>query len=48
MPEPKKQRGFRIEDSRWEAALEAAAKNDERISEVIRRALDAYVKETNQ
>jgi len=48
MPETKKTVNFRIEPSEWAAAQEAAAKNDERISDVIRRALKTYVEETNR
>lgn len=48
MAEQMIQRAFRIKRALWEAAKTAAAKNGERISDVIRRALENYVKETNQ
>ena len=48
MPEPKRQRNFRIEDSKWEALREAAEKNDETVSDVLRRLADTYVEETNR
>ena len=48
MPEIKNTRNFRIEDSIWETAKEAAEKNNERISDVLRRALENYVKEQDR
>ena len=42
------QRAFRIRAGLWEQAKTAAERNGERISDVIRRALENYVKETNQ
>ena len=35
-------------DDLWEAAHEAAKKNGETVSDVIRRALEQYVKESEQ
>lgn len=42
------QRAVRVPTRLWEDAKAAADKRGERISEVIRRALVNYVKETNQ
>jgi len=39
-------RTFRAEDELWDAATEAAAWNDESMSQVIRRALREYVAKT--
>lgn len=48
MPETKKTVNFRIEPSLWAATREAAEKNDERVSDMLRRACVAYVEETNR
>ena len=48
MPEPMEQHTTRYPARLWEEAVKAAEKNDERISDVLRRALENYVKETNQ
>lgn len=37
-------RTVRVDDELWAAALEAAARNGETVSEVVRRALVAYVR----
>lgn len=37
-------RTVRVEDELWEAAMDLTAKNDETMSQVVRRALRAYVK----
>ena len=37
-------RAIRIPDDLWEAALEKAHANGETLSEVVRRALERYVK----
>lgn len=44
MPEPLRARAFRCTDSLWAAALAKAQERDERLSDVIRRALERYVK----
>lgn len=38
-------RGIRVPDELWTAAQAAAATNDESVSDVVRRALEAYVKD---
>ena len=38
------QKAVRVPQQLWDDAKTAAAKNDERISDVIRRALENYVK----
>lgn len=37
-------RAFRIEPALWSAATELAASNNETVSDVVRRALESYVK----
>jgi len=37
-------RAIRIEDDLWEQALEIAREREETVSEVVRRALERYVK----
>lgn len=44
MPAKKEQRSVRVADPLWEAARVKAEERDETISEVIRRALERYVK----
>ena len=46
--ETKRQRNIRIEDSIWEPAQEAAEKNDETVSDVVRRGLVQYVEQTKE
>lgn len=41
-------RTVRVPDDLWEAAQEAAAKNGETLSEVIRRALEEYVAQSGE
>lgn len=43
MSEPRKARAVRVEDSLWSAALAAAKRNGEPLSEAIRRFLHAYI-----
>jgi predicted DNA-binding protein len=38
----------RIEDDLWEAAKQAAAKNGDNLSNIIREALSAYVRDMEQ
>lgn len=40
--EPKKQRGFRTTDPRWEAAMEEAAQRDEYLSEALEQFIIDY------
>ena len=47
MPEIKNTRNFRVEDSIWEAVLKDVEKNNERISDVLRRALIEYHEENS-
>ena len=37
-------RPIRVEDELWQASKDAASKNGETVSEVVRKALRAYVK----
>src|SRR6187455_1594401 len=39
-------RAIRVEDELWHDALDAAAENDDTVSQVVRRALRDYVKRT--
>ena len=41
---PDTPRAIRIPDELWQAALEKARANGDTLSEVVRRALDRYVK----
>ena len=41
---PMKNRVIRVPDALWDAAVAEADANDETVSEVIRRALEGYVK----
>ena len=42
--QPMVPRQVRVPEKLWDSAKEAAEKNDETISDVIRRALDTYVR----
>ena len=43
-----KQRGFRCEDELWDKAKEAAGQRGEHLSDIIRKALEQYVKDNQE